>query len=263
MGRELMPKSYRTPLKQGRWLGLCWLLCAAIAVAEPIKIGAEDDWYPYSGLRDGQIQGMSVDIVQAAFAASGTPIELIPYPYSRCMHMAKAGALAACFNTAPNAEIAKNFLLPTEPLFSGDIQLWARADQHRTVTSLEQLAGQRVAVTIGYEYGDSFDRNPLIERIAVRQDLNGFLMLDHQRVDYTIAYQGTADQLFRDHPELAGHFVPIFSAAQPKLYLSFSRVYPQTAELRERFDQGMRQIKQNGSYQKILQRWQGKETAAQ
>ena len=63
----------------------CWtliaLLSSAIQVsAEPLLIGAEDDWYPYTALRNGQIQGMSVDIVKAAFAATDTEIVLRSYP---------------------------------------------------------------------------------------------------------------------------------------------------------------------------------------
>ena len=65
------------------------------AHAEPLRIGAEDDWYPYTALRDGQVQGMSVDIVKAAFAATSTDIELLPYPYARCMQLALKGAPAS------------------------------------------------------------------------------------------------------------------------------------------------------------------------
>ncbi len=39
----------------------CWTLIALLssaihASAEPLLIGAEDDWYPYTALRNGQIQ---------------------------------------------------------------------------------------------------------------------------------------------------------------------------------------------------------------
>ena len=99
---------------------------APLAHAEPLRIGAEDDWYPYTALRDGQVQGMSVDIVKAAFAATSTDIELLPYPYARCMQLALKGELVACFNTAPNAQIAVDYLLPKTALFHDDILLWAR-----------------------------------------------------------------------------------------------------------------------------------------
>jgi polar amino acid transport system substrate-binding protein len=100
----------------------------APASAAGLLIGVEDDWFPYSAVKEGVIQGMSVDIVTAAFAATHTEIELRAYPYARCMHMALNGELLACFNTAPDARIANDYLLPKTPLFSDDILLWARAN---------------------------------------------------------------------------------------------------------------------------------------
>ena len=46
------------------------LLCAPTATADEVyRIGAEDDWYPFTALREGKVQGMSADLVRAAFAA--------------------------------------------------------------------------------------------------------------------------------------------------------------------------------------------------
>jgi polar amino acid transport system substrate-binding protein len=67
------------------------------ALADVARIGAEDDWFPYTALRNGRIEGMSVDIVRAALSAGGARFELAPYPYSRCMELARNGSLAACF----------------------------------------------------------------------------------------------------------------------------------------------------------------------
>lgn len=224
--------------------------------AEALRIGAEDDWYPYTALKDGKVQGMSVDIVNAAFAATDTQVELAPYPYARCMQMARNGELIACFNTAPDAQIVANYQLPQSPLFSDDILLWARNEQATPVSALEQLAGKKVAVTIGYEYGSRFDSDEQLQRVKVRKDLNGFLMLQRQRVDYFVAYRGTANQLFHDNPALAGQFTPVYTVHQPQLFLSFSRQNPAAAELLQRFDQGMQLIHNNGRYQQIIQQWQ-------
>ena len=69
-----------TRLIRHGWPLVALLNSALPAHAEPLRIGAEDDWYPYTALRDGQVQGMSVDIVKAAFAATSPDIELLPYP---------------------------------------------------------------------------------------------------------------------------------------------------------------------------------------
>lgn len=245
-----------------RQLAARWLIAGLIALSNPVAaasllIGVEDDWFPYSAVKDGSVQGMSVDIVKAAFAATDTRIELRPYPYPRCMHMAKNGQLLACFNTAPDAQIARDYLLPKTPLFSDDILLWARAAQAPVVADVNAaLNGKKVAVTIGYEYGTRFDSNQQVQRVPVRKDLYGFLMLQKQRVDYCLAYRGTAEQLFRDHPQLAGQFRAVATVHQPQLFLSFSRHNPAAPALLERFERGMQLIHDNGRYQQIIQQWQ-------
>ncbi|MGY4534659.1 polar amino acid transport system substrate-binding protein [Pseudomonas sp. TE3786] len=249
------------------WTTLCTALLFAVlglsrVQAESIQIGAEDDWYPYTALRDGEIQGMSVDIVKAAFAATGTDVQLESFPYSRCMQLALRGQIVACFNTSPNPKIAEEYRLPKHPLFREAILLWARNDNTTPVTSLDQLVGKSVAVTNGYEYGAAFDNDSRLSRILVRKDLNGFLMLQRARVDYMLAFRGTALQLFEEHPELRGQFIPVMTVHRPDIYLSFSRHHPKADELLERFDQGMRLIESDGRYQQIIDTWRNKQTAA-
>lgn len=242
----------------------CFLLCLAMLLpcATPVmadevyRIGAEDDWYPFTALRDGKVQGMSADLVRAAFAASNTRVELVPYPYSRCMEMTRTGQLVACFNTSPDTDIVREYRLPEEPLFSDDILLWARREDARPLADLRQLVGQKVAVTIGYEYGAPFDSLQDIERVEVRRDLNGFRMLAHRRVAYTAAYRGVAAALFAEHAELAGRFEPVATLHRPQLFVSFSRHNPQAELLLSRFDSGMRALHRNGGYRQIVERWQ-------
>jgi polar amino acid transport system substrate-binding protein len=230
------------------------LLWGGTVLANPPRIGAEDDWYPYTAWRNERIDGMSADIVRAAFAASGSSVELAPYPYSRCMELARSGSLAACFNTTPDAHIRAEFLLPQEMLLSDDILLWGHKDAE-PVDDLDAIRGKRVAVTIGYTYGEYFDGYADIQRVPVRRDINGFLMLQRGRVDYVIAFHGTTAALLHDNPELLGEFKPLARVHRPQLYLSFSRHHPQARALLRDFDAGMRQIRQNGIYQRILANW--------
>jgi polar amino acid transport system substrate-binding protein len=232
-----------------------WLCAVGSAQADTPRIGAEDAWHPYTAWRNGRIEGMSADIVRAAFSASGASVELAPYPYSRCMELTRSGTLAGCFNTTPDTKIRAAFLLPQEVLFSDDILLWGRTGAD-AIDDLDSIRGKRVAVTIGYTYGEYFDGYADIQRIPVRRDINGFLMLQRDRVDYVIAFRGTTEALLRDNPKLAGQFKAVARVHRPQLYLTFSRHHPQAEALLRDFDAGMRQIRQNGTYQRILANWQ-------
>lgn len=257
------PVRGRCVLRSGLLAAL--LLLGGTALGKPplMQLGAEDDWYPYSAVRDGQLQGMAVELVRAAFAAADTPVELIPYPYARCMHLVAQGQLAGCFNTTPNEQIRRDYLLPRLPLFSDQILLWARQAQATPLHSLGQLRGRRVAVTLGYEYGPAFDNFHDLQRVAVRQDLFAFRMLARGRVDYSVAFRGTSEQLFRDNPELRNQFRPVLLVHPAELYLSFSRQHPHALQLQQHFDLGMQRLHEQGTYASILKRWHHQMPATQ
>ena len=49
-------------------------LLSPAGAGERVVLVAEDDWYPYSAKRNGQSEGLSVDIVRAAFASAGVTV---------------------------------------------------------------------------------------------------------------------------------------------------------------------------------------------
>lgn len=84
-------------------LSMCCL--APQAAAESITIGAEDDWYPFSGTIASQPKGMAVDIVREAFKKAGVDVIFKSMPYARCMQEAKESNLFGCFNAARNSTL--------------------------------------------------------------------------------------------------------------------------------------------------------------
>ena len=63
---------------------------------------AEDDWYPYSGVRDGQAVGLTIDIMRAIYQQKGVVVRFQPLSYSRCMEVARTARYAGCFTTSRN-----------------------------------------------------------------------------------------------------------------------------------------------------------------
>ena len=61
------------------------LVTRPVDAAQRIRIGAEDDWRPYSYVVEGKPVGFAVDLARAAWAAAGVEVELVPLPYARCM----------------------------------------------------------------------------------------------------------------------------------------------------------------------------------
>lgn len=241
-------------------------LTAATTAAQPaparltrVVIGAEDDWYPYSGERDGRAQGMTVDLVTAAFAAMGVQAKLELLPYARCMAQTRIGALAACFNTTRTALIENDYLWPARPMFTERFLIYARADDPHTGPPLQvrDLEGQQVAVTRGYEYGSEFDANPRIQRIVTGHDENNFQLLLRGRARYTLAPDANTRLLLQRRPEMAGQFKAVGALSFFGIYTAFSRQHPDARAALAAFDEGMKVITANGIAKAIQERWRG------
>lgn len=236
---------------------LVLLGCATSALAlDKVRIGAEDDWRPYSYVSGGEPTGFAVDIVKAAWAAAGVSLELVPLPYARCMRMVDNGDLDGCFDTLRDARTETHYRWHRQPLFKARIAIYGRAGgQSNSVVGLAGLLGQRVGVTNGYDYGETFDNDSRMVRDVAVSDLASLRKLVAGRVDYALVYDRVAGHIADLHPELAPFFVQRGVLVEPLLYLSFKRKGDALEPLITKFDQGLENIRKSGDYARIEARW--------
>jgi len=224
--------------------------------AETIEIGAEDDWYPYGGQVRGEAAGLGPDLVRASFAAVGIEVRFQVMPYARCLQLVKQGRLIACNQPARTAETEQAVLWPDRPLFSARSLIYARAPSDLRGLSASGLAGRRVAVTNGYEYGSEFDGNRAIQREVATREISVFRMLAASRVDYAVAYEKAAELYFKQHPsEFGGRFQAVGQTAVTDMYCAFSKLHPQGQQYLARFNEGFARIRANGELKAIEARW--------
>ena len=235
----------------------CVALAAMPAAAEQrVVIGAEDDWYPFSGVVNGQLRGMGVDIVRAAFAATGVNIELDVVPYARCLELTRQGKYVACFDTVRNRVTEADFQWPHAPLFRPEIGIYAHRLSGEHGVNVGSLAGKRVAVTRAYEYGEAFDTMSGVDRIVTDRDAYGFRMLAARRADYMLAYVRVADYvLAHAAKDVSDQIVLVGMAAQVDIYLAFSRTHPQAGKYLDLFERGFAMIERDGTWRAIEKRW--------
>lgn len=184
-----------------------WMALSAHAQHEPVRIGAEDDWAPFSSVKEGLPHGMAVDLVQAIFAEAGIPLELVPLPYARCMEDAKRGRLAGCFDTLPDAGLRKDYIFHAQPLFVDELWILGRATSAAGNLKTADLADKHVIVTHGYTYGDAFESNAAIHRVTAPHDINALRMLVAERGDFAVVYRRITRHLERGSAQdLRGKF---------------------------------------------------------
>lgn len=237
-------------------LVVLWACTASAWAIDKVRIGAEDDWRPYSYASGGAPVGFAVDIVKAAWAAAGVSLELVPLPYARCMRMVDNGDLDGCFDTLRDARTEPHYLWHRQPLFKARIAIYGRAGPHDgKVLGLADLVGRRIGVTNGYDYGEAFDNDSRMVRDPAVSDLVTLRKLVAGRVDYALVYDRVASHIADLYPELAPLFVQRGVLVEPLLYLSFRRKGDDLTTLIARFDRGLEQIRKSGEYARIEARW--------
>ncbi|QDQ24881.1 transporter substrate-binding domain-containing protein [Chitinimonas arctica] len=227
------------------------LLALAAHAAERVRIGAENDWYPYSGVVGGQPAGLAVDLVRAAYAAVGVEVELVSLPYARCMKLTRESLLAGCFDTLRNPLLEKQYRWHKQALFKGRIDIYARIDRHKGRITLADLRGKRIAVTNGYDYGEAFDANKQMQRDIGDSDLFALRKLVAGRVDYALVYDRIATHIARNEPQLGAGYKSVGTLIEPEIYLSFAPAYPEVEKLIGLFDQGLEKLHASGEYARI------------
>lgn len=241
-----------------RW-GLCGLaLCCASAFAgERIRIGAEDDWSPYSSSTKGQPVGFAVDLVRAAWAAVGVDVELVPLPYARCMKEVDRGVLAGCFDTLRDPVLESKYRWHQQPLFTARIGIYGRIEDGAAPMglTLTSLRGKRIGTTHGYDYGAAFDRDTSMLRDVAPSDLSSLRKLVAGRVDYALVFDRVANSIARAHPELGKGYALHGVLVKPNLYISFSPTFPGVERIVSLFDQGLTKLHKSGEYARIEARW--------
>lgn len=234
------------------------LLCSTQAMAsERIRIGAEDDWSPYSSAVKGKPDGFAVDLVRAAWAAAGVEVELVLLPYARCMKEVDRGDLAGCFNTLRDPVLEPRYRWHQQALFQARIGIYGKVipgTVPKTVV-LENLRGKRVGTTHGYDYGAAFDGDPSMLRDEAPSDLSSLRKLVAGRVDYALVFDRVANAISKTHPDLGSGYSLQGVLVEPFLYLSFSPKYPNVERLVALFDQGLAKVRKSGEYARIEAKW--------
>jgi len=233
------------------------LLGADGRAGERIRIGAEDDWSPYSSSVKGKPVGFAVDLVRAAWTAAGVDVELVSLPYARCMKEVERGALAGCFDTLRNPLLESRYRWHQQPLFRARIGIYGRTTTSgaRTDLTMESLRGKRIGTTHGYEYGEVFDGDTTMLRDVAPSDVSSLRKLVVGRVDYALVYDRVANEITKANPELGKGYSLQGVLVEPNLFISFSRTYPDIERFVSLFDQGLASVRKSGEYARIEARW--------
>ena len=238
------------------------LACAAWVSAsqdvEKTYIEISTGHYPPWAGQELPGQGVINQLVTAAFASQGLKVHYAHLPWKRALEETRRGNFAASSFWLPGPD-QREFLHLSDPLIDTRTVFFQRAEDPPVHwEQIADLAPYRIGATIGFTYTAEFNQavdQGQIRVLFVPDERQNLKLLFGGRIDLFAASEVTglqmASELDFERDRLRVVQPPLI---QSPVYLLFSTEHPRGAQLMARFNEGLRQIRANGDYQRILDR---------
>jgi len=211
---------------------------------------------PYAYKENGQVKGIAVKIVAEAFKRLDLPITITVLPWARALHQIKNGDADAIFTLfkKPEREVFADY--SNEILISQIVSLYVNKHSKIEFTGdLRQLNSYSFGLVRKVSYGQIFDdalEDKIITNVVRSNDAQqSFKMLFSNRVNIVAINKYGALNILKRSNKLNN-----IKELKPALqnipsYIAFSKKR-NLGEIRDRFDDVLRQMKSDGSYEQLI-----------
>lgn len=247
---------------------VCVIGLAVTSYAERKLVVVGESFPPFEFMKDGKAVGVDVDIATTIFKEMNIDVEVKILPWKRAWKMIETGKADAVFSTSRKDKRKPFLYYPEENMWVSEYVFFKQGEVGETMSIGYQDALKNkytVGVIRGNSYHDSFwnafpnqpdgSLNAMLEE-AVDADIN-FQKLAKGRMDlfiidkivglYLVRINDLQDKIIYSNQVL-------FSKGYPMPFAKKSN-YPEIDKIAQQFEQKLIEIKKNGEYQKILDRW--------
>ncbi|TYT73787.1 transporter substrate-binding domain-containing protein [Desulfobotulus mexicanus] len=213
---------------------------------------ASDPWPPFADPAHPH-GGLSVEIAKAAFGTQGYTVTMEFMPWARVIQTVSLGELDLVAGAWMSDERKENFMF-SEPFLINEIRFIKRKGDPFKYSGLETLPGLKVGVIRSYSYSDEFMNYPGVIIEPVNNFITNIRKLVAGRIDLTLEDEIVGmNSLSILDPALAGNieFTGPSLASKP-LYVLSGLKNPRHKEIIEAFNKGLKEIKANGTYDRIM-----------
>lgn len=231
---------------------------AAIAQGTIEVVRADEDFPPFEKLSQGKLEGVHVELVEAAAKSLGIKVNWTSLPWKRALRMVETGQADAVtyISRTPEREawaifVEGNLLSLAEARF-----ITRREDAGHIVFDgdLERLLSQHTFIAVrGFQFGRAdLDKAKRLEANNT-EDLVRMLRAGHAPLG--LVNWGQFRRVFEGKPDYA-HIASLKPAvASAGNYIAFSAAR-EHADLAQRFAQAISSFKQSAEYAQMVKRYQ-------
>ncbi len=242
-----------------RWVAplLLLMVSGAVRASDTLPL-ASGDWPPYTQNVSGD-HGLATEIVSAVAAEMGMQAHIQWLPWKRNEVLLRQGRVFAAFPYRKTVDRHREFAF-SDPLIFTSTRLFYNAESTAPVPfeTFADLRNVLIGGVRGYSYVKEFE-SVGVNLTVVNSDAQLVKMLASQRVDFAAMDTLGGRLLLTDMlgERQASYQMlpkPLYSKSASRLMVS--RQYPGYQRLLKDFNRALARIKQQGIYQKILQKYQ-------
>ena len=229
-----------------------FLLISTVCMAgETVRL-TNGEWPPFLSENLKQY-GVASHVVESAFNNMGITVEYKFFPWKRAYTLAQQGKWDGSVIWSPTEERGKDFYF--SDTVANDVTVFFHL-KHKSFDwkNYSDLKGLKVGATLSYDYGEAFAKHEKDGSIKVDRavkDETGFKKLLKKRLDifacnldvgYSLIhkmYPIETASLFTNHPR------PV---KESPLVLLLSKKLDKNKQLMEKFNQGLKQLKDSGKF---------------
>ena len=239
---------------RGRWilLGSIFFLAPNLALGQHLTI-VSDSSPPLGYVKDGEIVGVTVDLIKLLLERTGIEGKFVMYPWSRAYRIAQEEKDILIYQLTYTQERARLFQL-IGPIVASTDCLWKlKSRKDIVLKNLEDAKRYRIGVVKDYfvytyliQHG--FEDGKNLEPIH-DDDLN-FKKLVSGRIDMMFLADIVFHQRLNELGYNRDHFEKALPVIQNEGYLGFSRMT--SPDVVKRFEKALQDAKMDGSYDRIM-----------
>ncbi|MEY8799186.1 amino acid ABC transporter substrate-binding protein [Leisingera sp. XS_AS12] len=236
------------------------LTMGTAAAAETLTVGMSGGYFPFTFVKQNELQGFEVDVMNAVGEEAGFDIEFETMSFSGLIGALDAGRIDTIANQITVTPEREAKFVFTQPYVFDGAQVVTKKGNDE-VAGVEDLRGKTVAVNLGSNFEQLLRNLPYADEIDIRTyESNIEQDTALGRVDAFVMDRISSAQVIKESP------LPLQLAGKPFSEIRNALPFRDDAEgraLRDRVDAALTTLKENGTLADISVKWFGTDITEQ
>ncbi|WP_455200467.1 substrate-binding periplasmic protein [Kaarinaea lacus] len=232
------------------------ILIHILTVAPPHSIAATlnlvaDNWPPFTSEKPGQ--RIAADLVERALKRSEVAAKIKIIQWKDVLDGIKSSKHDAIVGAWKNFE-REQYLLFSRPYLENRIMLVGRIDNKISFNDVTQLTNRKIGIVEGYAYGEAIANNEKITKVKSATVIDSLKKLLDKEVDFILTDSIVAQSMKQHLPKKIKDKLVIYPKVvmTHSLHFAVRKNYPNADKLLEKFNNSIRSMIADGSYNRIL-----------